>query len=80
MNMNEVTVALTELLDDSTIPRNVKIRVQNTISLLQQQNDSLAFNKAMHELEEAVDDVNIQAYTRTQILNVVSLLEMFDSK
>ena len=72
--MSDLIVSLSELLDDSTIPKNVKMKVQNAITLLQQ-NTSLNFSKAMHELEEAVDDTNLQAYTRNQILNVVSMLE-----
>ena len=33
-------------------------------------------NKALHELEEVAEDTNMQPYTRTQIWNVVSLLEL----
>jgi transcriptional regulator NrdR family protein len=34
-----------------------------------------AVMKHLHELDEIADDTNLQAYTRTQIWNVVSILE-----
>ena len=32
-------------------------------------------SKALNELEEIADDVNLKSYTRTQVWNVVSALE-----
>ncbi len=77
--MNEIdgiVEALTEVLDDSTVPKNVKIKVQNAINHLKNNGDrSMSFSKAMHELEEIAEDVNVEPFTRSQILNAVSLLE-----
>ncbi|MBU0461926.1 MAG: UPF0147 family protein, partial [Nanoarchaeota archaeon] len=39
---------------------------------------SIRINKALSELDEISDDTNLQAYTRTQIWNIASMLEMFN--
>jgi len=67
---------LEELKTDMSVPRNVKEKIENTIRALKEKSDiKLRINKALHELDEIADDVNLQPYTRTQIWNVVSLLE-----
>jgi len=35
----------------------------------------IRINKALHELEEIADDINLQPFTRTQLWNIVSILE-----
>ncbi len=67
---------LEELKTDTSVPRNVKEKIKNTIGALKENSEiKLRINKALHELDEIADDVNLQPYTRTQIWNVVSLLE-----
>ena len=74
--INPIIEILEELKTDSSVPRNVKEKIENTISALKEKNDiKLRINKALHELDEIADDTNLQPYTRTQIWNVVSLLE-----
>ena len=70
--------ALQELTSDSTVPRNVKSKVSDVIIILKEDNGqdiSMRVNKALSELDEVSDDTNLQSYTRTQIWNIVSLLE-----
>jgi len=72
-----VIQALEELQNDVAVPRNVKTKIELTIKALQEQTrDSLRASKALHELEEITEDNNMQPHIRTQIFNVVSLLEM----
>jgi len=75
--LQQVIDALNEMLEDSTIPKNVKSKIQSTLSALKEDTDiSLRVNKALQELDELTDDINIESYTRTQLWNVVSMLEM----
>lgn len=76
-NLNEIIGTLRELEDDASIPKNIKLKVQTTISILEKEEEltSIRINKALNELEEIADDTNMQSYIRTQILNIVSLLE-----
>ncbi len=73
----QVVNTLKELENDSTVPRNIKARIRSIIINLEQKEEtSIKINRAMHELEEIADDSNMQAYTRTQIFNIVSSLEI----
>ncbi|MBI3051285.1 UPF0147 family protein [Candidatus Woesearchaeota archaeon] len=75
-DVNEIITALSELEQDNTVPRNIKDRVQRTITALNGNGEmSMKIDKALQELDEVADDINLQAYTRTQIWNIVSMLE-----
>jgi len=72
----QITEVLKELRDDQSVPRNVKAKLQATIDILEQKAEaSMRIDKAHQELDEIADDANLQAYTRTQIWNIVSMLE-----
>jgi uncharacterized protein (UPF0147 family) len=71
--------ALEMLATDNTVPRNIKSHILEIISILKEENEkdlSMKINKALSELDEISDDVNLQAYTRTQVWNIASMLEM----
>lgn len=69
--------ALDELIEESTIPKNVKVKILATKAALNEKRDiSLRVNKALNELEELTDDINLDSYTRTQLWNISSMLEM----
>ena len=74
-----VIEALEELTNDNTVPRNIKSKVEEIISLLKSVDGhemSMKINKVLSELDEISDDTNLQTYTRTQIWNIASMLEM----
>lgn len=76
METENVITSMTELLNDNTIPKNVKQKLEIIIKSLQEKGDlSLKVNKALSILEEISEDVNLQSYTRTQIWNLISILE-----
>ena len=77
--LNDVIELLGELLEDNTVPRNVKTKIQTIIEFLKEDTElSLRLNKALNILDEISDDNNIQPYTRTQIWNIASVLESLD--
>lgn len=74
--IKDIIDVLTELKKDSSVPRNVKEKIESAIEILLEEDEaSIKTHKALHELEEVADDVNLQPFTRTQIWNVVSMLE-----
>lgn len=74
--VNGIIAALVELEQDSSVPKNIKDKVQRTLEALQGNGDlSIKVDKALQALDEVSDDINIQPYTRTQIWNIVSMLE-----
>ena len=67
---------ITELQNDTSVPRNVKSKLESCANALQGNVEiSMRIDKARHAIEEISEDSNIQAYTRTQIWNIASLLE-----
>ncbi len=69
--------ALVELNEDSSVPKNVQEKVIKSIKILSDEKLAVPIQKSkvMSELEELGDDVNLQTDIRTQIFNVVGLLE-----
>ncbi|MBL7054895.1 UPF0147 family protein [Candidatus Woesearchaeota archaeon] len=79
--INDPIEILTELEGDVTVPKNVRSIIKSIIKNLKEEAEiSTKVSKALNDLDEIADDVNLQAYTRTQIWNVVSLLEKINKE
>jgi len=66
-----------ELLADPVVPKNVKARIENAMKALKENKElKIKVNKALDELDEIGDDTNMEPFTRSQIWNLVSALEM----
>lgn len=71
-----IVSSLNEIQEDATVPRNVRMQIQSIIATLKTETElSIKLNKALSELGDIANDVNLQSYTRTQIYNVISILE-----
>ena len=71
-----IVTMLSELKDDTTVPKNVRFKIEYIINVLNDKTKKeINVSKALNELEEIADDVNLQSYTRTQIWNAISDLE-----
>ena len=67
---------LNDLKEDTTVPKNVRLKIERVIGILNGRTDvTIKASKALNELEEIADDVNLQSYTRAQLWNVISALE-----
>ncbi|MBI2659093.1 UPF0147 family protein [Candidatus Woesearchaeota archaeon] len=74
--LDAVVSSLSEVKEDSTVPRNVRTRIESVVSTLKEDTElPIKVNKALNELDQIANDVNLQPYTRTQIWNVMSMLE-----
>ena len=72
----ETIEKLQELENDINIPKNIKIKIKGIINILKGDIElSIKINKALNELDEISNDANLEPYTRTQIWNIVSILE-----
>lgn len=75
-NIKEIVEFIEDLHGETSVPRNVKAKLLSIVEILKDGSDkSMKKNKALHELDEINDDVNIQSYIRTQIWNLASMLE-----
>ena len=78
VEINDIVDLLVEIIEDSTTPKNVKERMNKIVDILKNGDEtSIKINKALNELDGIASDSNLQQFTRTQIWNVVSLLEKF---
>ena len=74
--VDNVVSSLAEIQADATVPKNVRTKIESIISTLKEDTElPIKVNKALNELDELANDVNLQPYTRTQIWNVMSVLE-----
>lgn len=75
--LSEAITNLEILKEDMAVPRNVKDKVSNSISYLKEDDVEIAvkIDKVLQELDDLADDPNIPTYLRTQLWNIVSLLE-----
>ena len=77
----DIIRVLEELKGDSTVPRNVKSKIETTITTLKNGNEemSIRIDKVLQDFDEISNDTNTQSYTRSQIWNIVSMLESLSS-
>jgi len=73
----EILSAIEELINDNTVPKNIKKKMDESKKFLLEENQAptIRANKALSKLDELSEETNIPAYTRTQIWNIVSMLE-----
>ena len=77
VEFQEVLALLEEIEIDRTVPRNVRsaaIEVKRDLKNDKLERD-IRVNNAISILDEVSSDPNIPIYTRTQIWNIVSVLE-----
>ncbi len=75
--MEDLIEELEMISEDHSIPRNMRLKIQEAIVSLQNEEveECLRANKALQELEDVSDNPNIPSYVRPQLWNIVSQLE-----
>lgn len=65
------------LLNDTSVPRNVKATLDEAEKLLLNEGESYTVraSSAIYKIDEVSNDVNLPPYARTVIWNLLSLLE-----
>jgi len=67
---------LSEIKDDSAIPKNVRGKITESISSLKIEcGEDIKVSRLLNDLEEISEDPNLPSYTRTEILSIISILE-----
>ena len=66
-----------QIANDRTVPRNIRTICEESIKILENEKQDIAIsvNTVISSMDEVSNDPNIPMYTRTQIWNIVSLLE-----
>jgi len=66
-----------QIVNDRTVPRNIRAKCQESIEILKNNGQDIAIriNTVISNMDEVSNDPNIPMYTRTQVWNIVSILE-----
>ncbi|OGI15142.1 hypothetical protein A3K63_03355 [Candidatus Micrarchaeota archaeon RBG_16_49_10] len=77
-NLDAIIGILSDILQDRIVPRNIKQAVLEAKVHLEDKEKELDVktSSAISILDEITNDPNIPMHTRTQIWNIVSMLEM----
>ncbi|MCD6558187.1 MAG: UPF0147 family protein [Candidatus Aenigmarchaeota archaeon] len=82
MDVETINKLLDQIKDDRTVPRNIRSSVEEAKNYLNDETKDMAvrINSAISILDEISNDSNIPLYTRTEIWNIVSMLEVMNEK
>ena len=76
MDLTPALSLLDTIINDRTVPKNIRKAAEDSKSTLtSSQAEQVRISTAIHILDEITNDPNMPVYTRTQIWNVVSMLE-----
>ncbi|MFH0949051.1 MAG: UPF0147 family protein [Candidatus Aenigmatarchaeota archaeon] len=80
MDTEAINKLLDEINNDRSVPRNVRTKVTEARDSLNSKiaDPAVRINTAISLLDEVSGDPNIPVYTRTQIWNIVSMLEVLN--
>ena len=80
--LEDIIEFIQELSEDRRVPRNIRALIQESVDILndEKQNISVKLSTAISLLDEASNDPNIPSHTRTQIWNIVGMLEALQSE
>lgn len=71
---------LNEIINDRSVPKNIRSAIEDVKNrLLDEKTETdIKINATISILDEICNDINMPVYTRTQIWNIVSLLESME--
>jgi len=80
MDIETIKKLLDEINEDRSVPRNIRTSVQEAKDSLNDvsQDLEIRISNAISVLDGISNDPNLPIYTRTQIWNVVSMLEVIN--
>ena len=74
--LKQVFTLLDQIMNDRTVPKNIRAAAEQSKSVLSsKESPEVRISTAVNILDEIINDPNMPVYTRTQIWNVVSMLE-----
>lgn len=81
VKLKTVAEILQQIADDRTVPRNIRAVADESLNALAGEGSvNLRISTAISLLDDIINDPNMPMYTRTQIWNVVSMLEQKGSE
>lgn len=71
---DEITTIMEDILNDRAVPRNIRAKIEEALSKTKQ-NTATSLSEAIYLLDDISNDVNMPDHTRTDIWQLISLLE-----
>lgn len=76
VDLTPIIIILDRIISDRTVPKNIRTAAESSKAVLNSKDPlEVTVSTAIHTLDEIINDPNIPMYTRTQIWNIVSMLE-----
>jgi len=75
--MENIVEHIQMMQEEKEMPKNIKAKLTHIVSILKNEDEepSLKIDKAISEIEDIAEDVNIQSEVRMDLFNITSLLE-----
>lgn len=76
-SFDDIVAMLSQMEEDFSVPKNLRSKIKTTISLLNDCDIGLDIkcDRSLQELDDIANDPSIPVYVRTQIWNILSILE-----
>ncbi len=76
INLNDIIEIMSEIEEDTSIPRNIRKTIGEAKKRLKTDEDeTVKVGAVVYSLEEIAEDINIPSHARTQIWTILSALE-----
>jgi len=76
LDFSAIGEMLDQIMADRTVPKNIRAAAEQARAVISGgTSDELKVSAAVSMLDEIINDPNMPMYTRTQIWNIVSMLE-----
>lgn len=80
-DFEEIIEIMDQMVEDTSIPRNIRKTITETKERLQTDEDpTVKIGAVVYALEEIAEDINIPSHARTQIWTILSALESMKSE
>ncbi len=81
MDIKEVSEMVDNLVNDTTIPKNIRKALSEAKSRLDSNDEkSVKVSAAIYLIESITEDINMPAHARTQIWSIISALEELNER
>ncbi len=75
-DFKDIIEILNEIKEDETISKNTKSKIDCTMCVLEKKGDvSVIINRTIQELDCLLEDPGLPIYLKTQLWNIVTILE-----
>ncbi len=81
MEIKEISDMIDDLVNDTSIPKNIRRALSEAKTRLESQEDkSVKISAAIYVIESITEDINMPAHARTQVWAIMSALEQLNER